>query len=533
MFDLNILRRLGGDTGGTHGLISFSYWQSQGYDRPDRTGGTAAAFSSAGASGIRTNVEFPWGRIADWPAIDQQGPGWEIYSRIKFGADDELFGRVAESRTVYPWDTQGDNPGSELRMRKAYLDYRHHDTLGDHVSLESTLYGDLLLQNRFPVADQLFQSGVGANRNHMQDQSNEEEALGGELSARIRFTDNHRLTAGLKAVHERIGPNRDARFDIALNQPASAAYPYLGVESGDDNTEAAYFEDTWDVGHHQTTLFYGARIEYNDFREKKGIFLPRGGLIQSLTDNSTVKYVLNTGYLRPDAVYSKTVGMIVDTTRGPSQGFLLVNKSERILNHEIQWYRRTSRNFLAANVFYMQISHYISFDANNTPQGYKNLGNAVSRGVEVEGRERLRECWDVYGNYSFVKARLDDSEAKGALTNSENQTLNYPTHIVNLGATWTSGSGRHSLNLDLSGWRQMWIMKSLNSDGSGGTFGELRGEFYLDVNYHQSDLLARGLGLSVFCMNVCDNTHPVGMVVNNGVWYPRGRNLGAGLEYRW
>lgn len=538
MLSANIQRVLGGTTDGPSGVVSASYWQSQGYDRPNKSA-SGSSFASESANAIHANVEFPWGRVADWPALDRHKGGWEIYSRIKFGAADEVLARLAESRVAYPWDTWLTNPGSELRMRKAYLVYRHHEALGEHVKLESTVYGDMLLQNRFPVSSQLFRSGGGPNRTHMQDQSNEEQALGGELSGQIRFTENHRATVGLKGVHATIGPNRDARFDIADNTPTSpdstdsTVYPYVGVQSGTDNTLAGYFEDTWDFNARKTTLFLGSRVEYNDFREKRTLFLPRGGIVHTLTERSTVKYVFNSGYLRPNAVYSKTTGIIVDEIRGPSQGILLVDKSERIRNHEVQWYWRSDRSFLAANAFYMSIANYISFDANNTPQGYKNLGDARSRGVEVEGRRKLGESWDVYGNYSFVRADLNDSRHQGALTNQHNQTLNYPSHLGNVGATWSGREEERSLNVNLNGWRGMQYVKPLAGDGSGGKFGTLAGEAYLDLEFRQPRLLGSHVDLSVFCTNVFDNTHRIGLIVNNGVWYPRGRNAGASLEYRW
>jgi outer membrane receptor protein involved in Fe transport len=403
----------------------------------------------------------------------------------------------------------------------------------------------MLLQNRFPVASQLFHAGGGNNRVKMQDQSNEEEALGGEVSGQVRLAENNRATVGLKVVHAIIGPNRDARFDIAANTPTapdssdSTVYPYVGVQSGTDNTIAGYFEDTWDLNARKTTLFAGARVEYNDFREKRTLVLPRGGVVHSLTGRSTVKYVFNTGYLRPNAVYSKTTGIIVDEIRGPSQGILLVDKSEQILNHEVQWYWRGDRGFLAANAFYMSIANYISFDASHTPQGYKNLGDARSRGVEVEGRWQAGDAWDLYANYSFVHADLHETRHQGALTDQHNETLNYPSHLGNLGVNWCDGDqdgdgdGERTINVNLNGWRSMPYVKPLSGDGSGGTFSSLAGEAYLDVDFHQARLFGTSVDLSVFCTNVLDNTHRVGMIVNNGVWYPRGRNAGASLEYRW
>jgi hypothetical protein len=79
----------------------------------------------------------------------------------------------------------------------------------------------------------------------------------------------------------------------------------------------------------------------------------------------------------------------------------------------------------------------------------------------------------------------------------------------------------------------MQYVKPLAGDGSGGKFGTLAGEAYLDLDYRQPHLFGSQVDLSVFCTNLLDNTHRIGLIVNNGVWYPRGRNAGAALEYRW
>jgi hypothetical protein len=57
------------------------------------------------------------------------------------------------------------------------------------------------------------------------------------------------------------------------------------------------------------------------------------------------------------------------------------------------------------------------------------------------------------------------------------------------------------------------------------------GEWYFDASYLARDVLANfDLRLSV--MNLLDNAQPIGMVVNNGVFHPRGRNAGVQLSKR-
>jgi outer membrane receptor protein involved in Fe transport len=530
MFSANLLRSLGPGSGDHSGIISLTYWQSQGYDRPDKSG-TGSAFSADEAGRIRPNVEFPWGVVADWPALDHHRDGWELYGKVKLGRSHELLARIVESRLVYPWDTWLDNPGSDLTMRKAYVSYRHQAELSPATTLHTTVYGDMLLQNRFPYDEELFKSGPGGNRDHMQDQSNEELAFGIETAADLAVADGNELSIGVKATRVRVGPNRDSRLDIAENTAASDTLPYIGVESGFDNTLAAYAEDRWDLSATRTTLFFGGRLEANDFRDKATVLLPRAGVIQSLTGDLTAKYVYNSGYLRPNAVYSKTTGVIFDEIRGPSQDLLVVDDSETIQNHEVQFYFKRGASHLALNAFHMSVDNYISFDANNVPQGYKNLGDARSVGLEIEGTHAIRPDFILAANYSLARATLANSKHQGALTNDDNETLNYPRHIFNAGFTWLFGASS-SFDLNVNGWRDMHIVQPLNPAGTGGTFGDLSGETYVDLHLDVPRVLGSPVDLAIFCTNVFNNTDAVGMIVNNGVWHPRGRSLGAELCLR-
>ena len=158
----------------------------------------------------------------------------------------------------------------------------------------------------------------------------------------------------------------------------------------------------------RTKVFAGARYDYDDFREKKGVVLPRAGVIQSLNEDWTAKYVLNTGYLRPEAVYSQTVGVIVDQNRGPTQSILTASNGQQTVDHDVQLRWEKNRNNAAITMFYMRIIDYISFDANKQPQGYKNLGDVTSKGVELEGRyELVPGRLAGYGNYSYAHATMD------------------------------------------------------------------------------------------------------------------------------
>ena len=79
----------------------------------------------------------------------------------------------------------------------------------------------------------------------------------------------------------------------------------------------------------------------------------------------------------------------------------------------------------------------------------------------------------------------------------------------------------------------MKIMLPLEQWTYYGEYGELAGEMYLDVNYTTVRALGLPVNMSLFVNNALGNTEPVGMVVNNGIWYPRDTNLGFKVTYSW
>ncbi len=516
---------------GVEGMISATYFEATGYNRDGKTEGDA--FSNAEAAGLKGNVEFPWGVLGNWPKLERQFDGYELYGRIKVSDSDELIGRILESSYNYPWDSLA-GVESDLRTRKAYLEYRNSSTWSDTLSSEVAVYADILLQNRFPR--RLFEAATSADDSRSQDQTNEETAFGVESTATKKLLERNTLKLGIQYVRTKIGANRDSRFNPGLNRPTAVApdgvqLPYVGVESGFDNNVAAFFEDSHDISDNDT-VFAGLRYDYNDFREKSGKFLPRAGIIHAFDENWVAKYVFNTGYLRPNAVYAKSTGVIVDDTRGPSQGLLVVDKSERILSHDLEFSWTDERAAFSATLFYMQVSDFISFDAFNNPQGYKNLGDIDSKGIEIAGKYPMTEMLDIYANYAFANAEGSKSQHQGALYSESGRVLNYPRHTWNAGLDYLY-SDTVSLNLNLRGWNDMDVVLPITETATYGEFGNLSGEHYLDIAINFSRIASGPFDLGFFCSNIFDNQDAIGMITNDGFWYPRGRSIGASLKVRW
>jgi hypothetical protein len=426
-------------------------------------------------------------------------------------------------------------------MRKAYLDYQNTQTYRDALKVEYTLYGDLLMQNRFPMMD----AGLPLplDTRWIEDQSREELALGADATGTYQLSPAHSLRFGTKYVHTIVGPNRGFRFDTAENlptvpAPGEAQVPVVDVPSGNDNNIAVYAEDRLRFNGGRTDVFAGARADYNDWRERRVVLLPRAGIIHTLTPALTAKYVFNTGYLRPNAAYSKSDGKFYRSPSKTIEDVNIVDRSEQVRSHDLQL-AYGDRNYVVGTLFYMTVDNFISWET-KLDLGYRNMGAAYSYGAELEGRYFVTNRLALTGNYSLARGYLRSIPTgvdingvtqllDGAVTNANREWLNYPTHMWNLGVDYNPFD-RHSLNVHARGWHQMQIVAPFTA-ANAFAYDTLRGATYLDASYLAKDVLA-DIDFRAIAGNVLDNTEPVGMVINNGVFHPRGRNIGLQITKR-
>jgi len=427
-------------------------------------------------------------------------------------------------------------------MRRAYLDYQATQTLSDRFKVQYTLYGDMLLQNRFPL--QLNLPDPALDSRWIEDQSREELAFGGEATASYQVNAAHTFRFGAKYVHTIAGPNRGFRFDTETNLPTTPAageeqVPVVDVPSGKDNNVAVYAEDRLSFNDHKTDVFVGLRADHNDWREERTVILPRAGIIHSISPRLTAKYVFNTGYLRPNAAYSKSGGKFYRSPSKTIEDVNVVDQSEEVRAHDLQLTFADKGNYLVGTMFYMAVDNFISWET-KLDLGYRNMGAAYSYGGELEARYLLGLDIALSANYSLARGYLrsiptgiDVNGATqlldGALTNANREWLNYPMHMWNVGADFVLRK-RQSVNVNVRGWDKMKIVQPFTSPNAGG-YGELSGAWYVDASFLARDVSAH-FDLRLSAMNVLNNTEPVGMVVNNGVFSPRGRNLSVQLSKR-
>jgi outer membrane receptor protein involved in Fe transport len=313
--------------------------------------------------------------------------------------------------------------------------------------------------------------------------------------------------------------------------------PVIDIPSGNDNAVGVYAEDRVTFNASRTDVFGGVRADYNDWREHRVVVLPRAGVIHSFTNALTAKYVFNTGYLRPNAAYSKSGGKFYRSPSKTIENVNVVDRSEQVRAHDVQVTYAWDRHYVVGTVFAMAVDNFISWET-KLDLGYRNMGKASSTGVELEARYFLSDDLAVSGNYSRARGRLNTlpsapdingvvQQLDGAVTDADRRWLNYPTHMWNMGVDVVMGE-RSSLNVNLRGWHDMRIVAPFTSPNAF-AYDKLGGEAYLDVNWLRKNVLP-GTHVRVFGMNLLDNTDPVGMVINNGVYHPRGRSVGFQLS---
>jgi hypothetical protein len=427
-------------------------------------------------------------------------------------------------------------------MRKAYLDYQTTGTYYDRLKVQYGVYGDLLMQNRFPLhRDQI---DPALDTRWIEDQSREELALGTEGNATYQFNAAHALRFGAKYVHTIAGPNRGFRFDTETNLPTTPGpgeeqVPVVDIPSGKDNNVAVYAEDRLSFNDQKTDVFAGIRADHNDWRENRTVFLPRAGIIHSLSPRLTAKYVFNTGYLRPNAAYSKSGGKFYRAPSKTIEDVNVVDKSEQVRAHDVQLTFADKGNWVIGTLFYMQVDDFISWET-KLDLGYRDMGAAYSYGGELEARYVLGANIALSGNYSLARGYLRTiptgvdvngvtQRLDGALTNADREWLNYPMHMWNVGADLAIRR-HHSVNVNIRGWNRMKIVEPFTAPNPG-AYGELSGVLYADASYLARNVIAN-VDVRLSVMNMFNSTDPTGMVVNNGVFSPRGRNIGIQLTER-
>ena len=514
-------------------LFSFTYWKEDGWTVDDAInsksgqiyGGTRAQLQAA-----HSPVEFQWGKFY-WPPINRQRDGFEFFTKLDAQNKGKITARFVKSVFDWAWDTAWLQTQSDREQKRYYISYEKHTDFNDKLSLDTIIYVDQN-QNYIDPNTRDFFSYIkdpdGGNENPLsntdyQQQTihTEETAYALELTGNYKVSDANNLKAGTKYIYTEIGPNNTTQTNTYFNQIVeSNRSPFYSPLDAVDKTFALYAEDMQSFNDNKTSIFAGGRYDKNNYRDNDSVFLPRGGIIQSLTDTLTVKYIYNTGYFRPNLAYSS-----VNSITNPSSQ---ADKSEQLYSHDVQLFWKKDRNYAAITLFDMQIDNFIAYTERRNgltvTQVYQNGGTNKTKGVELEAKIGITERVSLYGNYSYAKAKLI-GELTGVWANQDGEPLNYPKNMYNIG-TDILVTDNSIMNLHVNGFWDMPYLKQIGEYSYYGEEGKAKA-VYLDANFTTKLQLGTPMEFSIFCDNIFDKQDAIGLVANNGVYYPRGRNLGG------
>jgi len=428
----------------------------------------------------------------------------------------ELFGKVSMGEVTFMarelyWSSKADNnpgylqDGIDINQRSSFAEVSDKKKIGETGALDLRLF----------TGKRVTEDQLGKITTKEFAYSFDERFFGGEAVLSGTLLKNH-LTAGVGATSI-VG-------DPATNIPLSSTHvvvlgtginPFLD-KYRKSSRSFVYGEDRFQVLE-KTVLLLGGRVENNTLITRKNKTM-NAGIVQSIGDQWTAKYVFNGGFLSPD------------TTQGRNmQGVDRATKPQTVHSQDVQVSYDGAATHGSLTMFMNRTKHMIvstfATAASWPFTGYTNLdGSIATRGVELELRKNMGIV-AVYGAYSYALAKTGlDSE--GRFNPNSKGWLGMPHQIYNLGAD-VSLPKNLSLNVNVRGWRDATV------DAYFDTITPLRGEVVTDANLLWDKILGSPASASVFATNLLNaNGRTPNQQIDGGWIREQGRTFGAKASYK-
>ena len=434
---------------------------------------------------------------------DFEGNSWEMAGKLRLGSF-QLSARGTRFVSMAPFLT---NTG--LPERRGHFDYRNHFVEATYNS-EIGNASDIVLR---VFADSIRDHAIGDVGGGIPTRyiRSDQDGFGAELIFSTNRYHDHAIKLGA-----RYGYTNVRRLDERNYFEGELVGATELAKSGIDTTLAVFAEDTWRIADKWIAVF-GGRLDYNDFREGRTIFLPRFGLIWSASGPVTLKYLYNTGYIRPFVEQSHGTAGAPFWNDVNKAFWVGAGKSQRISSHDIQLLFNYENTYLGATFYYLTYENFIEWPGifyRRDPDyraTFQNLDDVTSRGVELDFRMEVSAPLTIYGNYSYAHARFGSMivtlpvgvtidltgkrfvEPGGAMTGA-------PEHIWNFGVDYEVADGVE-LNLHNRGWTGAWVLETRLPK-----YRKFGPEYYVDLNLRWKNILNGPLGLSLYCKDLFDNT---------------------------
>ncbi len=458
--------------------------------------------------------------------MDKINDSWEFYGKIRMkdftftcrGSD------MMDIRLYQSKEANGDPDKVKYNRRKHFsLGLDNLKKIDENTSLETKVFSDLIEKSQ--VAGN---PNISSDLDHVEDSDSSKETRNGfEVLYRTRLFDDHDILSGFKFVQTEVDPISHKEIFPLAGSSATLEYNLLVVPDEEDKNYAAYIEDNWHVVE-DLNIIAGVRVDKNTLREENTQMLPRLGLVWSMDEQWTAKYLYNTGYVRPPIAKSfleqHPVVTEFDWNTWTFVDFLSVGASEaeEVYTHDLQFSFVGSNFQSSLTGYYVTVENSFNFLLDTANENgvdyimtYINTNTITSYGVEYEFRHSINKMVEWYGNFSeALKAEIDkfESSVEGIgytqagfqIANNDKKLIGFPRQIWNVGINiffYNMMFTDHiSCNVHLRGFRDRWDQKQ---DGSGG-YEKSGTQNFADINLRLHGFFKESLDISIYAKNLLD-----------------------------
>ncbi|NPA66066.1 MAG: TonB-dependent receptor [Epsilonproteobacteria bacterium] len=290
----------------------------------------------------------------------------------------------------------------------------------------------------------------------------------------------------------------------------------------------------------------GARYEYANERGDAHSFLPRMMIYRQLSYNSYIKYMYNTGSLRPTLITTRDY--VVTTPRFGEFYAQGSEKSQKNASNSLQFGYKGEQFDIVTTLFYDQMKDLILWGnatlVGQTADGYDirlwetNLADITEKGIEIEAKYYPSQELSFYATYGYAKTEYDQNgiyyagekivDIIGTYSDSSMVMPGAPEQTWNLGFDWDIYSNI-SWNLNYHGRYGILSVYPVAE------YNFYEFEHFFDTNIHMVDLYKDGLVLDLYGKNLTDNRgrFPGRLLSGYGeIETQLGRQIGIKLQYR-
>lgn len=505
------------------------------------------------------------GFIGNWDAIEES---FELYTKSTI-QNFTIKARAYDAKVSRPYvdlfNTYNGAPAYTQRTHY-YIDISHVRDINDNLNIDTRFFMDNLRRTQVLMSPRFSDKVVTSQES----ESSQENAMGVELIARWRLFDGHNLMLGYRGVETQLSPWSYRATYPAESSAASmpGVITQFVVPEKNDVSQAIFVEDQWEIIPSELNVVAGFRLDDNNLRENKLIFLPRLSVNWQATSSWQLKYSYNTGYIRPAVGVGFLGQSQFNSAPDINKPVIGADESEEIQSHDMQVNFTKGKFRSNLNVYHNLIRHPSQIiyddaiiDGTDTKVFYTNVGNVKTYGIELEISYLITEFINVYFNASRVlSANINSMTGKSSngysydlnqpyldpvfgdffgeqrsfsqstyMQNGDNQ--GFPNTILNSGLNWEMTDNVLS-NLHVRFWDDMNMRDPQYNPNDLDAEYKLDAQFFVDINIQYQSIAGSNFDASIYAKNVLDNDNAeTYLYLYSNTWLEQGRRIGASLSY--